>query len=266
VNEAEEFLDTSPSSDATFHERVELVARALAYGVSIDRWTPKIKVQRPYPKEVWISVGLPQHSEALTAYLSMIWGNQQPQMSFLEAFGYVKEIGKKDRKIGVSQHATDIEYLLTPKALALLEKPSAPPSVFISYRRSESSALGLLIVARLQAKGIPNPFIDMNIAPGDIWHAQLEKIIKNSKYFISLLGKEPFSEMVEKEIKWASEVPNLIYIPIWHNGYKPEQVNSLQSDVREFVTNANAIRVKEESAEEYNNAMVQLLNRLGYAP
>jgi hypothetical protein len=123
-----------------------------------------------------------------------------------------------------------------------------------------------LIVARLQARGIQNPFIDMNIAPGDVWHAQLENIIKNSRYFVSLLGREPFSPMVIKEITWAMETPNLVYIPIWQSSYRQKKSQVLTLDVQNFVNGVHAIRIKEESAEEYNNAMVQLLNRLGYAP
>jgi hypothetical protein len=32
------------------------------------------------------------------------------------------------------------------------------------------------------------------------------------------------------------------------------------------LANRNAIRLKEESAEEYELAMIKLLNRLGYSP
>jgi hypothetical protein len=263
----EKLLETSPSPDATLSERVELLARALAFGVFIDQWSPKIAVvTEGGVKEIWNSVGHASYKAQLNYYLKYSWYDNYPQIAFLEAFGYVREIGKINWTVMLDLTIIATEYILTPKAFALLEKPSAPPSVFISYRRNDSSALGLLIVARLQAKGIPNPFIDMNIAPGDVWHAQLEEIIKDSKYFISLLGKEPFSEMVEKEIRWASETPNLIYIPIWHSGYSPEKLQLVHPDIRDFVASANAIRVKEESAEEYNNAMVQLLNRLGYAP
>lgn len=194
---------------------------------------------------------------------------QYPDPTFLEVFGYLHQV----RIFGIRPNVGFVsredfipettEYMLTSKAFRLLEKPASPPDIFISYRRSTSSALGLLIVARLQAKGILNPFIDMNIDPGEQWHSLLEDTIKKSRYFISLIAPGSFSEYVQKEIKWAMETPGCEVIPIWHNGYQGED---MPDHLKHFLEAKNAIIIKDESADEYNNAIVKLLNKLGYAP
>jgi hypothetical protein len=267
MNEEQNVLAIAPSPQASQRERVELIAHALAYGADNNMWPPKIRLIYQSWEEAWLTTGHPKDGAALKSYLKSIWANKPPQMAYLEAFGYVQESGKTDHLIAFNAIVPATEYLLTPKAFALLEKPVTPPSVFISYRRDESSALSLLIVARLQAKGIQNPFIDMNIEPGEKWHAELEAVVKSSRYFISVLGKNPFaSEWVVKEIQWASETPNLIYIPVWHNRYSPKRTKTLDAGLAAYVGSIQAIRVKEESAEGYHGAMTHLLNRLGYAP
>lgn len=151
---------------------------------------------------------------------------------------------------------------LEKNAYDLLQAPLAPPSVFISYQRSASSALGLLIVARLKAVGIPNPFIDMNIEGGDEWQRRIENTIQGSRYFILLLapGTLERSEWVRYEIKTAQAVPGMTIIPIWHNGYRGEGMQAAGLSER------NAIRIVEEHTDQYELAMIKLLNALGYAP
>src|SRR5262249_7958909 len=142
-----------------------------------------------------------------------------------------------------------------------LEKPTVAPSVFISYRRNQSSALGLLIVARLKAVGVPNPFIDMVIDPGAEWHALLEKTIRQSRYFIALIGPGTLeSPYVRNEIAWALITPDQVIIPCWHGGFNPGP------DYPAALGTRNAIRLKEESAQEYELALIKLLNRMGYGP
>lgn len=104
------------------------------------------------------------YEKRLQEYLTAHWGDMdQPQAAFLEAMGYFEP-----RTELQSNAQPDTKYyLVSSKAFALLEQPTTPPSVFISYSRRKSSAFGLLIVARLQAKGMPNPFIDMVIEPGE---------------------------------------------------------------------------------------------------
>jgi hypothetical protein len=116
-------------------------------------------------------------------------------------------------------------------------------------------------VARLKAVGIENPFIDMNINPGDEWHARLEKTIRQSKYVVALIAPATLeSPYVRRELEWALASPGVHVIPIWHHGYAGD------GPYPDALSSKNAIRIKEESAEEYELAMIKLLNRLGYTP
>src|SRR6185436_647080 len=130
-------------------------------------------------------------------YLGPKWKTDFPSEYLLLSFGYFKDYGIE---AGYSV------YLLTDRAFELLERPSRAPDVFISYRRSESSAFGLLIEARLRLAGNPNPFIDKNLVPGAEWNAQLRHQIQRSSYFIALIGKSTLqSPYVIQEIEWAIE-------------------------------------------------------------
>jgi hypothetical protein len=201
----------------------------------------------------WAGHGSGQQNQNLLEYLEQKWNDQYPSADLLVSFGYLNWLEERESGTNV--------YILNGKAFALLEKPTAPPSVFISYRRNQSSALGLLIVARLKAVGIENPFIDMNIDPGDEWHALLEKTVRQSQYVIALIGPGTLeSPYVRRELDWAARTPGAQIIPIWHNGYAGE------GETPEALSSKNAIRIKEESAEEYELAVIKLLNRLGYTP
>ena len=233
-------------------ERIHTLARDLAYGALNGRWSPKIGIAFIGGDQYgWLSqVGDPS---PLMEYLVEKWNDRPPPAELLTSFGYFNWLEERESGTNI--------YILTEKAFGLLEKPTAPPSVFISYRRNQSSALGLLIVARLKAVGVENPFIDMNIDPGDEWHALLEKTVRQSQYFVALMGPGTLeSPYVRREIEWALDAQGVHVIPIWHNGYAGV------GDVPEALSSKNAIRIKEESAEEYELAMIKLLNRLGYAP
>jgi hypothetical protein len=235
-------------------ERIHVLARDLAFGAIEGLWTPKILVLIGPPVQpiTWLT-GEGSNDQYLIEYLSDKWNDQQPAADLLVSFGYFNWLGQRESGTNV--------YVLTEKAFALLEKPTAPPSVFISYRRNQSSALGLLIVARLKAVGVENPFIDMNIDPGDEWHALLQKTVQQSQFVIALIGPGTLeSPYVQRELDWALATPSVHVIPVWHNGYAGD------GTVPEALGSKNAIRIKEESAEEYELAMIKLLNRLGYAP
>ncbi|KAA0254442.1 MAG: TIR domain-containing protein, partial [Chloroflexi bacterium] len=58
--------------------------------------------------------------------------------------------------------------------------------VFISYRRSESSAFALLLKTSLQKEGI-DAFIDVqNLIPGEQWDAALQREIASNDAFVCL--------------------------------------------------------------------------------
>ncbi|MEP7285925.1 MAG: toll/interleukin-1 receptor domain-containing protein, partial [Chloroflexota bacterium] len=169
-----------------------------------------------------------------------------PTCEMMQTFGYFL-------------HDTDGSYLITQKAFALLERPVTLPTVFISYSRKTSSAFGLLIECRLQIAGI-KAFIDRSIDPGDAWHAQLEDKIRHSTCVVSLLAPETLnSNYVQKEIQWALD-QNIMLIPIWHGTFDGSNIPA----ALELLGSKNAIRVKEESAEAYHEAVEKLINRLGF--
>ena len=157
-------------------------------------------------------------------------------------------------------------YRLSGTTIKLLEEVEAF-NVFISYIRSESSALALLCVSRLKAENLV-PFVDMALEAGGNWHADLEERIRDCDYFIILLGNDTLSSpMTVKEIEWAVEYERTI-IPVWHSGFdlKAEKWNEVEERVKCAIRQTNAIRVTDESASGYNTAIVELLNRFGITP
>jgi hypothetical protein len=101
----------------------------------------------------------------------------------------------------------------------------------------------------------------MVIDPGAEWKALLEKTVRQSRYFIALIAPGTLeSSYVRDEIEWALNTPDQIIIPFWHNGF------THGADYPAALATRNAIRLKEESAEEYELAMIKLLNRMGYGP
>lgn len=213
-------------------ERIHRLARDLAYGAVHNMWNSQIITTNGW-------------ADGVPRYLR-VWGGDHPNIYLLNSFAYVAKQGPG-------------EYILTEKAFALLERPAVSPSVFISYRRSESSAFGLLVEARLRMAGVQHPFLDKNLVPGDEWIQMLEQRIRQCQYFILLLGPSTLeSAYVQQEIAWALQ-SQVNIIPIWHNNFHGAE------DYPAELESKNAIRVKEESAEEYELAIIRLLSRLGYS-
>jgi hypothetical protein len=225
-------------------DRVREFARDLAYGATLGLWHTKIRWQQLFNPEI------SNTSKVFAQHLGPKWGTEFPSEFLLLSFGYLKEYGDE------STHSV---YLLSDKAFQLLEQPSSAPDVFISYRRSESSAFGLLVEARLRLAGNPNPFIDKNLVPGSEWNAQLKQQIERSRYFIALIGKTSLaSPYVRQEIEWAIE-SNCTIISVLHNGAHMDE------SAPESLKNRHAITVTAENALGYETAVNQLLNSLGYA-
>lgn len=154
---------------------------------------------------------------------------------------------------------------ITKASFDLIDE-AQPTSIFISYRRKDSSAFALLVLARLKMAGL-EPFLDLALVPGEDWEAGLRERIRKYDTLIALIGRETLSsEVAIKEIKWALEA-GLTLIPIWHNGlvYKADEWK-LPAEVDEALQKTHTIRVIEESALGYNNAIVELLNRFGVTP
>lgn len=165
----------------------------------------------------------------------------------------------------VNQYITD-RGRLTKEAFELAEQISQD-SVFISYKRKESSAFALLVLSRLKHAGL-DVFLDLAMEPGDDWKDVIKKRLQNCDVFVLILSKNTLkSSIVLDEITWALEA-NRPIIPIWHNGfrYKSALWKDIPTQIHGLLDSTHTIRVLEESALAYNNAVVELLNRFGITP
>jgi hypothetical protein len=182
---------------------------------------------------------------------------QYPDLFLLARNGYL-DIVRSDRFTAT--------FVINKAAFDLVEEAEAA-DVFISYRRKDSSAFALLVLARLKAEGL-NAFLDMTIQPGDNWQTHLKEQIQSRDYFVVLLGKSSLeSEVMHQELLWALESGANI-IPIWHSGfvYRSAEWAHVPPEIAHTLETTHTIRVLEESALAYNNAIVELLNRFGITP
>src|SRR5689334_7150231 len=121
-------------------EKVHALARDIAFGsMKQEKFTPHLRVKNANDQVEFIDGGL-------NNYLSPKWGNTHNYYAVhrLVLFGYLAKSSVDTQEEGTSF------YDVTPKAIALLDKPITPAKIFISYKQSESSALALLIESRLK--------------------------------------------------------------------------------------------------------------------
>jgi len=238
-------------------ERIHAFARDLAYGAIHELWSPTFTVMFSTENDMWRSNIKRGESGEIPPdhfgqYIAQKWQRKPPSPNFLVSFDY---LFTQNHGNGQSQ------YLLTSKAFALLDKPLTPPSTFISYRQDQSSALGLLIEARLKiADSNAHIFIDKLLVPGDDWEKRLQDTIHQSRYFVCLLGAETLarSKMVYQEIQWAADA-GCTMIAVCHGGYTIDALCPPE------LSRKQAIIIRQESAEEYELAMIKLLDSLGYS-
>ena len=180
------------------------------------------------------------------------WRNELPDFEALCAIGYLTPIGEN-------------QYTFSERTLRLADEPPTLLNVFISYKRDKSSEFALLLHSRIKYETNAMPFVDHNLKPGDEWHAKLEDKITNSDAFICLIAPGTLcSPFVQKEITWAlkdREINNRLIIPVWHKGY----VSKHNSKCDKISVTFNAVEVTPESAKNYNSAVEEVLNRLGYS-
>ncbi len=271
-------------------EQVHAFARDLAFLVSKGLFRSLVEVSN---RDTWMRYSFPSMYGDDERYKELDWklflekwsgntlNNKYPFPSSLASFGYLsyqtqtKEPGYEDDYI--------FYYSLTDKALALLQAPSVKSTVFISYGHKQSSALALLIEARL--KYVDNQigvFIDKSITPGDEWHAHLQEQVEASQYLVCLLGQSLIqdangnpqpkpsidSPYIRQEIQWALQAKKTV-IAICHSDYRfPGEQGELDTEtwaLIETLKTKQGIFVDAESAEEYEFAINKLLNALGYA-
>jgi hypothetical protein len=226
--------------------QAKTLAKEIAEGAAEGFWKPKFLIDGGY-----------QVHGNIAAFITRKWNLGIAQRShwfeFLISNGYLVQHGKSALEI-------------TPLAIGLVNEPE-PTSIFISYRRKDSSAFALLILKELKTAGL-EAFLDLSLEPGEDWHKGLKERIQSYDYFILVLGKETLeSEVVLDEIAWAIEA-GLTIIPVWHGGfaYQAGDWGTIPANIDRLLHNTHAIRVREESALDYNTAIVELLNRFGVTP
>ncbi len=235
--------------------RVRTLAKELAEGATEELWGTTFSVYYGLEGDDQ-DKAFSNRSENLDAYLVSRWQRTPPWFSLLEKNGYLAM---------TQQSRFGVDFDITKASFDLLEEVE-PSTAFISYRRADSSAFALLVLARMKAEGL-DAFLDLSITPGENWHTHIREQVQKRDYMILLLGQDTLSsEVVRQEIEWALEA-NATIIPIWHARFKYETNNwNLSPRVHHLLTNTHTIRVLEESALAYNNAIVELLNRFGVTP
>ena len=166
------------------------------------------------------------------------------------SFGYVNSVNPNLPRINFS-------YVLSPKALKLLEKPDIQHKIFVSYKQSESSAFAMLVEARLKYF---NPeieiFMDKSIKGGERWPSRIQNAIEECDYFICIFGPQtPKSKGVRDELDLALKCNKQILL-LTHRGYK-ELPNGLSEIQR-------CAEILKENADGYETAILKLFSDLGY--
>jgi hypothetical protein len=225
--------------------RLRTMAKEMAEGAAEGWWNIYI-----YTFRGELSGG----QDELTSYFEQRWKTDKPNLALLLTNEYLQPFSQ----------GSDT-FVITRAAFDLIDA-AEPASIFISYRRKDSSAFALLILARLKMAGL-EPFLDLSLEPGENWQQGLQNRLKSHEYFVLLLGPESLaSREVQREIAWALEA-GLKIIPIWHSGFSyPSAGLTVPDDIDRMLRTTHTIRVLEESALGYNNAIVELLNRFGVTP
>lgn len=106
--------------------------------------------------------------------------------------------------------------------------------------------------------GVKDVFIDKDITAGEEWLGFIQERIRSCRYFIVLVGPHTLeSPVVQQEIATAASTDCRI-ISMWHHG------TPIGPEVPESLKKLHAITVMGESARDYETAISQLLNSLGY--
>lgn len=248
----EEFIETCQKRPIPVSNlaQIQLLARELAEGASLGIWSVTIALWEGDFQNKGFGLWISENTRKFK-YILERWDNDYPNLQLLLAFEYIKYDSYQQR------------HLLDKAAFELLSE-AIYSSVFISYKRIESSAFALLINLTLKQHGI-QPFVDMQLQVGDDWQLELEENIKSSDYFVILLSNKTLdSEVAIREIQWAIE-SNIKLIPIWHNGFAFEADDWLDLPVKvsQALSSTHTIRVLEENPLTYDTALRELLNRFG---
>lgn len=257
------FSDEIPSHPVG---RIKAFVRDLAYGVIAGHWDVifRFLVGNSGTGFKWTltdgSLRSDEEFYVLDNFVMEKWGKNPPNPAVLASMGYLTS------KEPIVSDSDVPQCYLTQKAYDLVDEVPQSP-IFISYSRSNSSAFALLILARMKAVGM-NPFLDITgLVGGDYWHARLDEEIENSTHLLCLVGQTTLdSQYVRREIRLANE-HGLMIIPVLHNGMKPSDLDDiLHVEEVEILKSRQIITVVDESSEEYNRAIIRILNIFGVTP
>lgn len=254
----EEFCEKCKKRDIPTHPmaRIKTFARELAEGAVYGLWNIHFNYYAVIADDPDMD-DTKRGENAIHTYTIERWGkvDNAPNIDLMMRLNYLESMGAD----GYSSSVT-----IAREAFDLLSDVDSL-NIFISYKRSESSAFALLLHDRLRATGL-NPFVDMQLKAGLNWQNQLKSNIKEADYLVTLLGKETLhSSEIIKEIKWAI-ASNIPIIPIWHKGFSYKTADwsyTLPDSVDEALDENHTIRVIEENPLMYDMAIRELLNRFG---
>lgn len=242
-------------------KRVTVFARDFAYGITQGLWGAEIGITLSGVGEDWYN--WEDKEGNFTKYISNKWNNKPPFITLLQLFGYFKVYERKSNY--------EIHYIPTEAAFELLRKPTELPSIFISYRRHESSVLALLVEARLRlADEMIGVFIDRDIPTQTRWEKYLKERVIEANIMVCLIAPDTLkSGFVQDEILLAIETGKTI-ISILHLGYELPEERTGETDnewkIIEELKDWQAIKVEDPvSAEKYEIAINRMLNDMGYS-
>jgi len=250
-------IELPRNPNASLRENAEDFVRDYVYGVVTEGWITILKQQsgRVYTRQTSDSEPYENKSNSSQIFNNK-WVAYLPSRDMLYGLGYLEQIvmtGEDGR--------SHLEYRLSRLAFDLLDNPPRRIRIFISYKRSESSAFALLLEARLRLKGVREDyiFIDKSIPNGDLWEQRIRDKIKACDYFISLVGQTTLgSPNVNNELDWAIE-DGKSPITICHNGMTASAMT--RDDLKKY----NGYDIKDENALDYEQAVSHILNQLQYS-
>jgi len=185
------------------------------------------------------------------------------QISDLELFAVLGYVTRKEHP-KEEGYTPKVDWTLTEKAFALLERPATEPEIFISYNRRYSTTFALYLEARLRVAGNTAVFIDKSLEPGSDWRETLRERIAQSRYVVVLIDGGTFdSRNVLDEVEWALDTGATV-IPLLH--HRDETGGPSKSDLAGYgLGHLHAIQASDRTAKGYESAANELLNFLGYA-
>jgi hypothetical protein len=198
--------------------QIKTLAKELAEGLSENLWAERFTFDVGYQ-------GAPKKfdDDVMNRYIQQRWGENYPNLNLLVINNYLTQS---------SATAAHIIYRINKAAFDLIDETQTS-TVFISYRRKESSAFALLVLARLKEQGL-DAFLDMSMQAGDNWHAHVKERIESHDFFIVLLNHETLaSEVVRDEIQWAMDAKKII-LPIAHPEFDYAEYKKLRTDEGTF--------------------------------